>query len=555
MCAERSQFWATTGTGDGTGSGYTADNMFEVWRALLAGRNSTNLSGVVPDYLNKLAVSGASSPLAVATGAAVVYGVPYFNSADVSIAIPTPATATRIDRIVLRASWAGQTVRITRVAGVEGSGAPALTQSAGVTWDMPLATVQITTGGVITITDAREYVALVADSAVTTAKIADLAVTTAKLADGAVTSGKIADGTIVADDLAADAVTTAKIADGAVTSAKIADGTIAAVDLASDAVTTAKIADAQVTSAKLANMAQATVKGRAAGAGTGAPTDLSAAQLVAVVATADGAASGLDADLLDGSHAAAFAAAAHTHSTSEIADSSVTNAKLATMNAATIKGRASGAGSGAPADLTAAQLVAIATGGDGAGSGLDADLLDGSHAAAFATAAHSHGTSEISDDAVTNAKLANMAQATIKGRALGSLTGDPNDLTSAQVAAIVNAAGVFAAVPGAWQTLTLAAGVYASAGSTPKYRLNGDVVEFKGRVTAYTNGTVIIAELPVGYRPVAGETHEFCHVNTTQTVALMAAYNDGANPARIIIYDFVSSSDYNLAAIRFSITA
>jgi hypothetical protein len=56
------------------------------------------------------------------------------------------------------------------------------------------------------------------------------------------------------------------------------------------------IANNAVTNAKLADMAQATVKGRAAGAGTGDPTDLTAAQLVAVIATADGSGSGLDAD-------------------------------------------------------------------------------------------------------------------------------------------------------------------------------------------------------------------------------------------------------------------
>lgn len=41
-------------------------------------------------------------------------------------------------------------------------------------------------------------------------------------------------------------------------------------------------------------------------------------------------------------------------------------------------------------------------------------------------------------DSITNAQLANMAQATIKGRASGAGTGDPTDLTAAQVATIVN---------------------------------------------------------------------------------------------------------------------
>jgi hypothetical protein len=68
-----------------------------------------------------------------------------------------PTGATRIDRIVLRASWAAQTVRITRIAGVENDDAPALTQTPGTTYDIPLAQVSITTGGVITITDERVF--------------------------------------------------------------------------------------------------------------------------------------------------------------------------------------------------------------------------------------------------------------------------------------------------------------------------------------------------------------------------------------------------------------
>lgn len=43
----------------------------------------------------------------------------------------------------------------------------------------------------------------------------------------------------------------------------------------------------------------------------------------------------------------------------------------------------------------------------------------------------------IANDAVSNAKMANMAQATIKGRASGAGTGDPTDLTATQAAAII----------------------------------------------------------------------------------------------------------------------
>jgi hypothetical protein len=46
--------------------------------------------------------------------------------------------------------------------------------------------------------------------------------------------------------------------------------------------------------------------------------------------------------------------------------------------------------------------------------------------------------STVPDDSITNAKLANMAQSTIKGRAAGAGTGDPVDLTATQATAILN---------------------------------------------------------------------------------------------------------------------
>lgn len=46
----------------------------------------------------------------------------------------------------------------------------------------------------------------------------------------------------------------------------------------------------------------------------------------------------------------------------------------------------------------------------------------------------------IANDAVSNAKLGNMAQATIKGRAAGAGTGDPSDLTANEVSTILDGA-------------------------------------------------------------------------------------------------------------------
>ena len=123
--------------------------------------NGDDNRGVLSGWLNELAVTGVATPIAVDTGGAIVYGMPYENTSSVNVAVPSPTTDTRQDYIVLRRNWADQEIRITRIAGVEGGSAPAITQSpapggTGV-YDIPLATISVTTGGVITVTDAREY--------------------------------------------------------------------------------------------------------------------------------------------------------------------------------------------------------------------------------------------------------------------------------------------------------------------------------------------------------------------------------------------------------------
>lgn len=161
--AERSQFWDTGTTGDGTTT-ITQAQTTEWFRDVTTPRSGatsgpSTSQGVFRRVMNELAVSGAASPVSVNSGAATVAGFYYKNDAAVSVAIPTPAANTRIDRIVLRAIYGTtRTVRITRIAGVEGLGTPpALTQSDGATWDIPLAQVSITTGGVVIVTDERVF--------------------------------------------------------------------------------------------------------------------------------------------------------------------------------------------------------------------------------------------------------------------------------------------------------------------------------------------------------------------------------------------------------------
>lgn len=152
---EKSYPWGGTTVGDAIYAKYSDGVWGEIWRKLFTSDRTTQ--GVVNGVLNSLQVTGVGSPISVNTGYALVDGKFYKNDASTNVVIPTPVGATRKDLIVLRKSWAGKTVRITRVAGVEGGVVAVPVQTDGVTWDIPLAEASITVGGVITISDRRTY--------------------------------------------------------------------------------------------------------------------------------------------------------------------------------------------------------------------------------------------------------------------------------------------------------------------------------------------------------------------------------------------------------------
>ena len=143
-----------------------------------------------------------------------------------------------------------------------------------------------------------------ATNAVTTAKIAPLAVDTAELADSSVTSAKVGTNAIGPTKLADSAVTSVKIADLAVTTGKLgvdavdgtklADNAVDSEHITAGAVDTAHVGNAQITLAKQADLAQATVIGRASGAGTGVPTALTGAQVATISGALVGPASATD---------------------------------------------------------------------------------------------------------------------------------------------------------------------------------------------------------------------------------------------------------------------
>lgn len=85
-------------------------------------------------------------------------------------------------------------------------------------------------------------------------------------------------------------------------------------------------------------------------------------------------------------------------------------------------------------DSGAAQEVTVGNGLEFQGSGIRRSALTGD-----VTASAGSNSTTIANDAVTNAKLANVATATIKGRITAG-TGDPEDLTPAQALEVIGAA-------------------------------------------------------------------------------------------------------------------
>lgn len=199
--------------------------------------------------------------------------------------------------------------------------------------------------------------------------------------------------------------------------------------------------------------------GNHASAGYLPSTSYTAADVLAKVKTVDGSGSGLDADLLDGQHASAFAPASHTHSYLPLTGKAADSDKLDGLDSTaymrddgwnTSPGQDANTQPTMKSDFSysnnaphtgdlirfggggySLQLSSAYSGGnalsfrtrngdnntwnpwrkvwhdgnDGSGSGLDADLLDGNHASAFALASHTHSNYLPNSGTVTHSGL------------------------------------------------------------------------------------------------------------------------------------------------------
>jgi hypothetical protein len=266
----------------------------------------------------------------------------------------------------------------TGPAGPAGVGVPVggttgqvLTKASGADYDTNWQTVSGGGGGItaltgdVTASGTGSVAATIADNAVTNAKLADMGGRTLK--------GKATAGTGDPEDINVGTDTVVGRTSGSIVAAQLA---------------TSQMADNVTTNAKLADMAVNTIKGRIT-AGTGDPEDLTAANVRTIINVADGAtANAADAFLL--------ARANHT----------------GTQAAGTITGLATVATSGSASDLGSGTLPNARLAAFGSG---DVSFAAGG------------GAGTIANDAVTNAKAANMAANTVKANATAA-TADPADL-------------------------------------------------------------------------------------------------------------------------------
>lgn len=222
--------------------------------------------------------------------------------------------------------------------------------------------------------------------------------------------------------------------------------------------------------------------------------------------------------------------------TANIADNAVTNIKLADMAANTVKVR-NQATTGDPVDLAIGTNTVL---GRVAGNIVAAQVV----AAQIATNAVT--TVKILDANVTNAKLANMAQSTFKGRAAGTGTGVPIDLSATQATAILDVftsalKGLAPASGGGTTNFLRADGTWAAptAGSGdvtgPASSADNQVVRFDGAtgkvIQGRTAGIFTYDDVGVVTLEVAAAGHALFITNTTASGEFIRMVNSTGNGA------------------------
>lgn len=154
--AETSLPWANNGVGDG--QSYTDDEWSDWQRKVF--QSDRTVQGVIANYADELEVTNpAGVTIRVSPGAALVDGKFYETDDDVDNTVVAPGGGSNFYRVVLAKDWAAQEIRVD-LLGPDNSSPPTVTQTDGTLWEISLATIEIDSGGIITITDTRYYLGL-----------------------------------------------------------------------------------------------------------------------------------------------------------------------------------------------------------------------------------------------------------------------------------------------------------------------------------------------------------------------------------------------------------
>lgn len=142
---------------------YSMGVMDNMVRAMMNWPNAN--VGVIKDADNELAASVQGGAVRIASGYAHVHGMIYWNDANVDLTPTTPVVGTTRKRIVVRKLWddpvsGSISVKLAVVEGTDGSASlPALTQTDGTQWEIPICYFDVDTSGVLSnLTSDREYV-------------------------------------------------------------------------------------------------------------------------------------------------------------------------------------------------------------------------------------------------------------------------------------------------------------------------------------------------------------------------------------------------------------
>lgn len=163
-------------------------------------------------------------------------------------------------------------------------------------------------------------------------------------------------------------------------------------------------------------------------------------------------------------------------------------------------------------------------------------LSDAAADKTLATSLVEFATANFADEAITNVKLAHMAEATFKGRAAAAGTGDATDLTVAEFVTLLGDSFAETESDAAWTNFTLAAGwgttptLYPTGHTypVPGYRKMGGVVYLRGMARYGAGSVSVIGTLPTGYRPTNDAMYVgYRATSLTPTRVLVWVYADG----------------------------